>query len=49
MSLRIDIDAVGAAYGTAFDAVTRRVVICAGTGCLSAGALEVRDAFVSQL
>ncbi len=45
----IDIDAVGAAYGTAYDAATRRVVICAGTGCISAGALAIRDAFVRQL
>ena len=45
----IDIDAVGIAYGKAFDAITRRIVICAGTGCVSAGALHVRDAFVRQL
>lgn len=45
----IDLDAVGTAYGIAHAATTRRIVICAGTGCMSAGALQVRDAFVAHL
>ena len=27
----------------------RRVIICAGTGCVAGGALEVRDAFITRL
>jgi NADH-quinone oxidoreductase subunit F len=45
----IDIDAAGAAYGAALGRTTRRVILCAGTGCLSAGAMKVRDALVRQI
>ncbi|MBN8525880.1 MAG: 4Fe-4S binding protein [Planctomycetes bacterium] len=38
-------DSAAADYDAALSRTTRRVVICAGTGCLSAGALKVRDAF----
>jgi NADH-quinone oxidoreductase subunit F len=46
---RYEIDQAAAGYSAALDRATRRVVICAGTGCLSAGALKVRDAFVRQI
>ncbi len=44
-----DLDQAAAGYGQALGRTTRRVVICAGTGCLSAGALKVRDALVRQI
>jgi NADH-quinone oxidoreductase subunit F len=44
-----DIDQAATGYGQALDRTTRRIVLCAGTGCLSAGALKVRDALVRQI
>ncbi|HAT10623.1 MAG TPA: NADH-quinone oxidoreductase subunit F [Planctomycetes bacterium] len=44
-----DIDQAAIGYGQALDRTTRRIVLCAGTGCLSAGALKVRDALVRQI
>mgnify|MGYP000036760914 CR=1 FL=1 len=44
-----DLDQAGAGYGQALGRTTRRVILCAGTGCLSAGALKVRDALVRQI
>lgn len=45
----IDLDQTRADYAAVNAAVTRRVVICAGTGCVSSGALQVRDAFVAAI
>jgi len=42
-----DIDQAAVGYGQALGRTTRRVILCAGTGCLSAGALKVRDALVA--
>ena len=36
-------------YAAAVTAVKRRVIICAGTGCVAGGALGVRDEFLKQL
>ncbi len=36
-------------YSTALGKVTRRVIICAGTGCVANGALKVHKAFVEQI
>lgn len=48
-STTIDLDAIARGYHGALARATRRVTICAGTGCLSAGALAVRDAFVTAI
>ncbi len=45
----IDLAAEAAAHGRAIAAVKRRVIICAGTGCVAGGALKVHGAFVQQL
>ena len=44
-----DIDQAAAGYGQALARTTRRIVLCAGTGCLSAGALNVRDALLRHI
>ncbi|MFW6061495.1 MAG: NADH-ubiquinone oxidoreductase-F iron-sulfur binding region domain-containing protein [Planctomycetota bacterium] len=36
-------------FERAADGLTRRIVLCAGTGCVSSGALKVRDAMVEAL
>lgn len=43
------LEALAAGYAQARASITRTVVICAGTGCLSAGALAVRDALVKSI
>jgi len=40
----LDLDAVAAAHQAKETKLVRRIILCAGTGCLSAGALAVRDA-----
>ena len=37
------------AYADAIKSVKRRIVICAGTGCVAGGALDVRDEFLKEL
>ncbi len=44
-----DLAAESAAHARAIAAVKRRVIICAGTGCVAGGALKVHEAFVQQL
>lgn len=48
-SAPFDIDQAAAGYARALDRTTRRIVICAGTGCLSAGAFKIRDALLRQI
>ena len=45
----VDLAAASAAHARAIAAVKRRVIICAGTGCVAGGALQVHGAFVEQL
>jgi NADH-quinone oxidoreductase subunit F len=45
----IDLERIAADYKTAAEKTTRRVVICAGTGCMAGGALKVYDQFVAQI
>jgi NADH-quinone oxidoreductase subunit F len=44
-----DLTALGDEFGAALKRITRRVVICAGTGCMAGGARRVYDAFVEQI
>ncbi|MFW5712469.1 MAG: NADH-ubiquinone oxidoreductase-F iron-sulfur binding region domain-containing protein [Spirochaetota bacterium] len=39
----IDIEAMGTAYVRAYQKVNRRIIVCAGTGCIANGALEVYE------
>jgi NADH-quinone oxidoreductase subunit F len=45
----LDLGAEAAAHARAIAAVKRRVIICAGTGCVAGGALKVHEALVQQL
>jgi bidirectional [NiFe] hydrogenase diaphorase subunit len=49
MGALIDLDAVRDATLTARSRRTRRALVCTSTGCLSAGAAEVRDALQEQV
>ena len=46
---RTDLDAVAREYWQVARTYERRVVICAGTGCVANGALKVHAAFVQQI
>ncbi|MBT3277751.1 MAG: NADH-quinone oxidoreductase subunit F, partial [Phycisphaerales bacterium] len=35
-------------YQTALNTITRRIIICAGTGCVANGAMDVHDRFVEE-
>ena len=45
----VDLEAIRRQYGAAMDQMTRRVIICAGTGCMAGGAIKVYHAFVQKL
>jgi NADH-quinone oxidoreductase subunit F len=44
-----DLEATAARYREAAGAVARRVIICAGTGCVANGSLKVRTAFLRSI
>lgn len=44
-----ELSGIGEAHARAMAAVRRRITICAGTGCVAGGALEVSGAFKEQL
>ena len=43
------LESITARHAAAAATVGRRIVICAGTGCVATGALEVREAFLREL
>ncbi len=45
----IDLQAVAKQYEACRASVSRRIIICAGTGCMAGGALKVYDAFVKSI
>jgi NADH-quinone oxidoreductase subunit F len=45
----VDLGKIAADHTAAVAKLTRRVVICAGTGCVAGGALKVYDQFVAQI
>jgi len=45
----VDLERIAADYTTAVGNLARRVVICAGTGCMAGGALKVYEQFTRQL
>jgi NADH-quinone oxidoreductase subunit F len=45
----VDLEAIARDYATAAQATTRRVIICAGTGCMAGGAMKVYEAFLEQI
>jgi NADH-quinone oxidoreductase subunit F len=44
-----DLQQIANKYDAALKSVTRRVIICAGTGCVANGSLKVHKAFVEKL
>ncbi len=45
----VDLEAIRDQYNAVAEKVKRRITICAGTGCVANGSLEVRDALVKTL
>ena len=45
----LDLAAVAADFAKALKTIRRRVIICAGTGCMAGGAKQVYEAFVNQI
>jgi NADH-quinone oxidoreductase subunit F len=45
----VNLDTVAANFKTAFTQVQRRIIICAGTGCMANGAMKVHAAFCEQI
>ena len=45
----IDIDVCAKDYKNKLDGVKKRIIICAGTGCVANGSLAVRDAILEEL
>ena len=45
----LDLNKLAADYAEAAEAVTRRIVVCAGTGCMANGSLKVVDALVDAI
>ena len=44
-----DLHAIGEQYAAATEKLSRRVIICAGTGCMASGGLKVYEEFVRRL
>jgi NADH-quinone oxidoreductase subunit F len=49
MSTTVNLEKMAAAFEAGIKAVKRRIVLCAGTGCVANGSLEVRDELVKEL
>ncbi len=49
MTKKIDLQQVTADYQAKSAKVDRRIVLCAGTGCVAGGALKLRDALVEEI
>ena len=49
MTKTINLESAAAEYKNKISAISRRIVLCAGTGCVANGSLEVRDELVKQL
>ena len=45
----LDLAAVDADFTAALEKIDRRVIVCAGTGCMASGAMKVHDALVEQI
>jgi NADH-quinone oxidoreductase subunit F len=45
----LDLTAMSEQYARIIASVKRRIIVCAGTGCVAGGALDVHEAFVNQL
>ena len=45
----IDLNKISEDYNAAMDKVVRRIILCAGTGCVANGALEVRKELIKEL
>jgi NADH-quinone oxidoreductase subunit F len=45
----LNIDNIAQAFGVAIRQPARRIIVCAGTGCVAGGSLKVHKAFVDQI
>jgi len=45
----VDLDLIARQYAAVSQPITRRVIVCAGTGCMAGGALRVHRALVEQI
>ena len=45
---QVDLEKIAADYGAKYDTLKRRMIICAGTGCIANGSLKLRDALVEE-
>ena len=44
-----EIEQIAKEYNDAYKNITKRVVICGGTGCIAGGSLKVYDAFQAEM
>jgi len=49
MSATIDLMQIADEYTEAAKSLTRRIIICAGTGCVANGALKVYQSFLDEI
>ena len=45
---QVDLEKIAADYGAKYETLKRRMIICAGTGCIANGSLKLRDALVEE-
>ena len=45
----VNLEEIAVSYKKAADAIEKRVIICAGTGCVANGSLRVHEEFVNQI
>jgi NADH-quinone oxidoreductase subunit F len=45
----VELKKVREEYAADLDKITRRVILCAGTGCMASGAMKVYDKFVAEI
>ena len=44
----IDLDKITSSVAKSFEHIDKRIIICAGTGCVANGSLKVYDAFINK-
>lgn len=49
MSNNLDLNTIAASYKAKSDTIHRRVVICAGTGCIAGGSMQVYNTFIREV
>ena len=49
VAAQVDLDALERAYKEAVSTITKRVIVCAGTGCVASGSLRVYERLVAEI